>query len=701
MDTPLFSADQSNIPVDQDAFQRYPFAKGVANTIQNIHVEDSFVLGIYGRWGEGKSTVLHFVMEELKNQENHLVVEFNPWIFADEGSFMSGLLSLLAEELEVKVRGKEVAKALQDYAGIIGGVGKTFGIGSQNAVANVGEKVGEFHLKRLKRKIGEALISSKKKLVIIIDDIDRLPSSQIHEVFRLVKAVADFKNTRYVLSFDDDVVARALDEIYSEKGHSYLEKVVQLPLPLPKIRQVDLLNFFKQKAYSILQANSIDPETQKGGCFFRTLDTQFSVWLETPRSAVRFANTLSFSLPLVKDEINIQDLLLIETIKILFPDLYAFLRKYALALTKRTAKNLLAFGMDEDSNPSQPLAAFLSDLPEQRKTLYQALIHELFPISDPLGMTDTYLDNLWQGLYQQKRIGSDNYVERYFTYSLSQSELSDVEFNAVIQDLIHEDHSNPKQTPRIVEVDSQAFFFKLQVLFSQYSETEIFQIAEKLSNIQGYYDNPEKDLWKPEVLDVFTNIMIEALWKTPEENRQELGLLLFQTLQPIVVAFRLLDRFEDTSYSRQIIKPDGLLALRQTLTIRAERELIPTEVVQVFPSRLFIQYLALLKENDSGAYLENIMSLLQQDSRFLKRFFYTFQAQITSTAHSKSYPAPLSKAGFDNLSKYVDIKAFGSLIWKHWGDLSDHKPTDRHDPQTEEVLIRTFQRFWKDLPQEL
>lgn len=61
-----------------------------------------------------------------------------------------------------------------------------------------------------RRILEDALIQAEKKIIIVIDDIDRLANSQIRDVFQLVKQVADFPNVIYLLAMDREVVRRAL-----------------------------------------------------------------------------------------------------------------------------------------------------------------------------------------------------------------------------------------------------------------------------------------------------------------------------------------------------------------------------------------------------------------------------------------------------------------------------------------------------------
>ncbi|WP_332913096.1 P-loop NTPase fold protein [Algoriphagus boritolerans] len=87
-----------------------------------------------------------------------------------------------------------------------------------------GKKLSNVSLDEYKSRINNSLEKAGKRVVVVMDDIDRLSISEIEVVFRLIKLVANFNNTVYLLSFDDELVASALDRSYSKGGYDYLEK---------------------------------------------------------------------------------------------------------------------------------------------------------------------------------------------------------------------------------------------------------------------------------------------------------------------------------------------------------------------------------------------------------------------------------------------------------------------------------------------
>ena len=91
------------------------------------------------------------------------------------------------------------------------------------------------------------------KIIIVVDDIDRLNNTEIRQIFQLVKALADFPNTVYLLAFDKEVILRALAKVQGGPGLEYLEKVIQVPFEIPPISRAELENLFFSKLDEIIE----------------------------------------------------------------------------------------------------------------------------------------------------------------------------------------------------------------------------------------------------------------------------------------------------------------------------------------------------------------------------------------------------------------------------------------------------------------
>lgn len=85
-----------------------------------------------------------------------------------------------------------------------------------------------------KKKLETLLRKDRFQRVVFIDDLDRLPADELQEMFRVIKSVANFPNVVYVLAYDREVVSAALDKFHPGRGELFLEKIVQMPLTMPK-----------------------------------------------------------------------------------------------------------------------------------------------------------------------------------------------------------------------------------------------------------------------------------------------------------------------------------------------------------------------------------------------------------------------------------------------------------------------------------
>ena len=95
-----------------------------------------------------------------------------------------------------------------------------------------------------KKKLAKALRASDQRIIVIIDDLDRLMPSEMRSVFSLVKSLGDLPNVLYVLSFDDSVVQKALQDSAEKIDPAFLEKIVQVSLKLPPPWREELRLFY-------------------------------------------------------------------------------------------------------------------------------------------------------------------------------------------------------------------------------------------------------------------------------------------------------------------------------------------------------------------------------------------------------------------------------------------------------------------------
>ena len=334
-----YSADRPIYKEEQDLLGRSFFSKQLGKAIYEYDGKDGLVVGLFGKWGTGKTSVINLAINEINDlvddKENEpIIMRFSPWNYSDKDNLISLFFQSLKHKINLQdneVIKKKVGKALSDYAGafdalslvpIVGsGAAAVFKTLAQAQGANL---MQEANLDKTREKLEKALIEAKKKIIIVIDDIDRLTNSQIRDVFQLVKQVADFPNIIYILAMDREVVRSALSEVHNIDGNEYLEKIIQVPFEIPELRKPKLHNILFTKLDQIIK--DIPGEVVWDKYYWNNVFSNcIAPYINTLRDVNRVINTFLFRYEMVYQETSFEDMLGITTLEVLVPELYRWI----------------------------------------------------------------------------------------------------------------------------------------------------------------------------------------------------------------------------------------------------------------------------------------------------------------------------------------------------------------------------------------
>ena len=455
--TPLYP-DTSLEDPSKDELGYKGFSKNLAETIENISSDEPFVVGIYGRWGSGKSTVLNFTKHYLKDSEEGAdappkVIEFNPWWFSGQEDliqrFLSEMESGLEEEKDDGRDFEEVREKISGYALKMSKlpISNLTGLPAEDFLKLVGEEMQppDKTLQEIKEEIGNELKSMNSRVVIMLDDVDRLTSEEIRQMFRLIKSVADFPNVTYVLAFDQEVVVEALEDVQGISGEEYLDKIIQLPkhLPIPKEEALDIL--FEQRLREIKGVEEDatlfeDPEINKDR-LKNVYQEGISPSIETPRDVVRLSNSIATTYSALEENVNFIDLVGIETIRVFNRNLYEEIRNNPSEFTRGSVVNLgkammRKFSDDEEKGYHERLLSGEVDGVKEPSENEKKLLKRLFPrISKevdelPVGWSGT--DEDWDTAIRRYRIGHSDNFSRYFRQTVPEGQVSNGEIRMLL-----------------------------------------------------------------------------------------------------------------------------------------------------------------------------------------------------------------------------------------------------------------------------
>ena len=354
-----FGTDTPIKTKEQDLIGRAPFAERLAEILKSAAGPEPLVIGLYGPWGSGKTSVINLVENVLSRKDGNdkagvSVVDFEPWNYLTAEQLLAQFLKEVGDALDKdahgrrklcgKLRGKrpEVLNAFAAYseallmtagaaaslAGVpLAGVAvPAFGNCSTSRLRKSADRAGSVSAK--KQRLEEELLKFDGRVVVIIDDIDRLPNDQVRMVFQLVASLAKLPRINYLLSFDEEVVTRALSEVQKCDGAEYLEKVVQVPVRLPSVSSGDLDRMLLKDINVIFEVfayrqEDLDDKRWNGICL-TFLNNQFS----TIREVRRFANALKAKLSILPRFCCFEDVVALAVLELKAPKLVDWVRAH-------------------------------------------------------------------------------------------------------------------------------------------------------------------------------------------------------------------------------------------------------------------------------------------------------------------------------------------------------------------------------------
>ena len=243
-------------PAAEDSLDRGQIANALGRVISNC--QPPLVIGLYGTWGHGKTSLMRQVESVLVAGENGdqecVPVWFDAWQHQFDEEPVLALLHTMVEVDELRDKlGRRATKRLRRHLRTIG---DAFGgvVLRKAAAMTLGElrDMGDrsedkrFLLRerqvRLREHFGklieEATDHGRRRLVFFIDDLDRCAPEQVLRVLEALKVFLNMDGCVYVLAVDQEALEGSIGLRYEGMEVSeaaYLDKIIQLPFQIPPI----------------------------------------------------------------------------------------------------------------------------------------------------------------------------------------------------------------------------------------------------------------------------------------------------------------------------------------------------------------------------------------------------------------------------------------------------------------------------------
>lgn len=404
----------------EDLLNRAEFAENLATAVSNLPTQNnSFTIGLIGEWGSGKSSILNMFEENIKNNNKIIIMKFNPWRFSQMDNLYNSFFTDLIITLEKNNINKDIINKLKKYKDkiILSSLHILKDVTHVSAPLEIYKMFNKDDktLEEQKNDLNKILSVINKKVVIIIDDIDRLVSKEVQQLFQIIKSLADFPNITYLLAFDKNHVYNALNTKHylgnnnSNNPEEFINKIIQMPIDMPKFNKDMLKPIIKDKLSNIFN------EYNKPIKSISYLIEMISIFIKNIRDLNRYMNLLTFNFALLRDKVNLYDLALLSIFQLFENEVYSDIKNNKELLIERY----------RDEEIVEPFSKMIKDYNED----IMNILFTLFPNSR------FFEDELFYRTYEEygntfdydstegeknKRIYIEKYFDVYFSASLYQ-----------------------------------------------------------------------------------------------------------------------------------------------------------------------------------------------------------------------------------------------------------------------------------------
>jgi hypothetical protein len=483
--------------LDEDLLGRGSIVKQIVSLVREFDHTDTLVLAITGEWGTGKTTVINFVLNELENERDLIVVEFDPWYFSvgtKEGidPILRRFFDILNKTIQSYVFMPNVSRLIKKYYKLLSPIAAKGLIDLSAIPENLNE------LEQIREYLGRSFQNFDVTVLVIIDDLDRVTGLEIAYILKLLHLCADFDNFIYLLAFDRPFVEGRLGEALGLRKDlvckRYVDKIVHLELPLPKVEPEVLSSQIFEKCLNLVEqdiAVNLCADKEFSERLDQILSSHIISLLDNPRLIKALFNRYWQMLPLVKGEVNCFDLLILEIIRFRYPQVCetiycnpgAFISAEDNPLWERTAR------------PESTFKDMTELVGQESQDAVLRLLGSIFPSvrSYHESSSDAMYKypGIWPGL-KGKGIANWYYFPRYFYYAVQQGAFSDVYWDDVVERV---NRASTEKIESILEEtiaesttmdkDSQDWVQRMRISIPQFQDRQIPHLIDAITKKAG------------------------------------------------------------------------------------------------------------------------------------------------------------------------------------------------------------------------
>ncbi len=336
-------------------------------------------------------------VKKIKNsiflEKDYIILDFECWAAKDETQVIQEFLKTLSDKVDLADGSEDFTKyikAILKYKNI------DFNIFSNDDSITV-----------LYDRLKNSLQNSNKKIIVFIDDMDRMTGKEIFCLLKLVKVVANFPNTLYILSYNKDYVAKELAQVINYKPEEYLEKIITNEYRLPNIKPEQISEILMTELDKIIGSDTDNYDRKNINIL---LEAIIPYYIPNLRKAYRILNAFNFHYALFLKAgvlINIADLLYLTVLKVFNLNLYNRIWNEKINIfVHKSFKN------EEEKKKYE------------EKYIIGYIERESLSVAETIIMNKLFYDSY--EIYDVKRLNNSNHFDLYFSYEIEKSQISKI-----------------------------------------------------------------------------------------------------------------------------------------------------------------------------------------------------------------------------------------------------------------------------------
>lgn len=326
-----YHVDAAISDLERDELNRLPFVTRIIDMLARLPLASSATVAIDGAWGSGKTSVVNLLEQRLRKDELYLVVRFDPWAVARHSDVPAQLFLALAAAVLLEAPSNKIdqtyRRLARQFMRIAEALQQREAVTSSSFAARLSAMLpaakslpaSPIDAARLHSVASRSAMTVGRRLVVLVDDLDRLLPQEQLDFVRLIGTLGQVGSTAYILAMDYPRVNQNIVSLLANDDSKYLDKVVQLPIALPAATrdQLDAMLF------SRLTAVYGDWANIRTTRYFSSIYTDaLRFVIRTPRDAKRVALAYEALTVEIGTELNPVDLLALAVIQATYPGLY-------------------------------------------------------------------------------------------------------------------------------------------------------------------------------------------------------------------------------------------------------------------------------------------------------------------------------------------------------------------------------------------